>query len=131
MPSSGGMGPERELEERSRRRRCVSLPNDGGMVPETLVEERLRSCKYEREESCVGREERLRNVLGREREMTLVCGEHVMPCHEHGFGLDGFHEERMEEDALAEGSQEERRERRACPSGEREVTSKVFVVVIM
>lgn len=45
------MEPERELEERSRRRRLVSWPKDGGMVPETLVEERLRSCRDEREES--------------------------------------------------------------------------------
>lgn len=120
------MGPERELEERSRRWRWVSWPNEGGMGPETLVEERLRSCRDEREESCGGREERLRNVLGRDREMTLFCGEHVMPCHEHGVGLDGSHEERTEEDALAEGSEAERRQRRALPSAEREETSNVL-----
>lgn len=100
------------------------------MVPEILVEERLRSCSDEREASCEGIEERLRNMLGREREITLFCGEHVMPCHVHGVGLDGFQEERIEDDALAEGSAAERRERRACPSGEREVTSNFFVIVV-
>lgn len=69
-------------------------------------------------------------MLGIEREITLVCGEQEMPCHEHGVKLDGFHEERIEDDSLAEGSAEERRERRACPSGEREVTSKVLFMVI-
>lgn len=98
-------------------------------MPETLVEERLRSCRDDREDSCWGREERLRNVLGREREMTLFCGEHVMPCQVHGVGLDGFHVERMEEEALAEGSAAESRERRACPSGEREVTINILVRV--
>jgi hypothetical protein len=99
------------------------------MEPETLVEERLRSCRDEREESCEGRDERLRNMLGRDTEMTLSCGEHAMPCHEHGVGLDGFHEERTEEDALKEGSVVERRERRAFPSAEREETSNVLVIV--
>lgn len=41
------------------------------MEPEMFVEERLRSWREEREEREEGREERLRNVLGIEREMTL------------------------------------------------------------
>lgn len=99
-------------------------PNEGGMKPETLVEERLRSWREEREESCEGSEERLRNVSGRESEMTLFCGEQVMPCHEHGVWLDGFHEESIDdEDDLGDGLVS--KERRACPSGEREVTGTV------
>lgn len=41
------------------------------MEPEMLVEERLRSWREERDEREEGREERLRNVLGIETEMTL------------------------------------------------------------
>lgn len=41
------------------------------MVPETLEEERLSSWSDEREESCGGKEVMLRNMLGRERDMTL------------------------------------------------------------
>lgn len=116
------MAPERELEERSKRRRFVSWPKEGGIVPEMLVEERLSSCNEEREESCGGREERLRNVLGREMEMTLFCGEQVMPCHEHGVWVLGFHEERIDEDAaFADGPPAaDKSERRASPSAERE-----------
>ena len=62
-------------------------------------------------------------MSGIEREMTLPCGEQVMPFHEQGVELEGFHEERTEGDDLAAG----RRERRACPSGERQVTP-IFVV---
>jgi len=63
-------------------------------------------------------------VSGIEREMTLPCGEQVMPFHEQGVELEGFHEERTEgDDDFAAG----RRERRACPSGERQVTP-IFVV---
>lgn len=78
------MGPERELEERSRRRRLVSWPKEGGIVPEMFVEERLRSWRKESEEIAGGIEERFRKVFGRDREITLFWGEHVMPCHEHG-----------------------------------------------
>lgn len=99
-------------------------------MPEILVEERLRSCREEREESCKGKEERLRNVLGREREITLLCGEHVMPCQEQGFGLDGFHEESTDEDDFADGSAAERRDKRACPSGEREETNSTAFFMI-
>lgn len=52
-----------------------------------------------------------------------------MPCHEHGVGLDGFQVERTDEDAFADGSAAERRERSACPSGDREATRFVLVVV--
>ena len=63
-------------------------------------------------------------MSGIEREMTLPCGEQVMPFHEQGVELEGFHEERTEgDDDFAAG----RRERRACPSGERQVTP-IFVV---
>lgn len=119
------MGPNRELEERSRRRRLLSCPKEGGIVPEMLVEERLRSWRDEREESSEGKEERLRKMLGREREITLFCGEHVIPCHEHGVWLDGFHEESTKGDCFAG-----RRERRAWPSGDREET-KVSLVIVM
>lgn len=95
------------------------------MLPEMLVEERLRSWRDEREESCGGREERLRKILGRESEITLFCGEHVMPCHEHGVWLDGFHEESTEEDSFA-GT----RESRAWPSEDREVTVVSLVIVM-
>lgn len=94
----------------------MSMPNEGGIVPETLVEERLSSCRYERDDSFGGSEVRLRNVFGSESEITLFCGEHVMPCHEHGVRLEGSHEDRIEEDNLDEGSVAARRERRACPS---------------
>jgi hypothetical protein len=107
----------------------MNKPKEGGIDPEILVEERLRSCREEREDSCEGSEERLRNVLGREREITLFCGEHVMPCQEHGVRLDGFHEERIDEDAFADGSAAEIRERRASPSEDREATTNVLVMV--
>lgn len=126
-PSSGGMGPERELEERSRRRREEREPKEGGIGPEMLVEERLRSWREEREESCEGRKERLRNVFGMESEITLFCGEQVIPCHEQGVKFDGFQEQRIGD--LELGSEDERRERRAMPSGEREVTSSGATVV--
>ncbi|KAM0018459.1 hypothetical protein Hdeb2414_s0026g00674321 [Helianthus debilis subsp. tardiflorus] len=82
-----------------------------------LVEERLRSWRDEREESCGGRDERLRKVLGIEMEITLFCGEHVMPCHEHGVGEDGVHDGRVV--VLEREPPEERRESKASPSGER------------
>lgn len=106
------MCPEMEFEERSRRRRCGNEPNDGGIWPEMLVDERLRSWREERDESCGGIEERLRNVFGIEREMTLFCGEHVIPCHEHGVIEDGFHEDRTVEEVLERESAEVRRESR-------------------
>lgn len=116
------MGPEIEFDERSSSRRCGKEPNDGGIWPEMLVEERLRSWREEREESCGGREERLRNVLGIERDITLFCGEQVIPCHEHGVSEDEFHEERMLEEVLEREPAEERRESRVWPSGERAET---------
>lgn len=68
-------------------------------------------------------------MSGIEREMTLPCGEQVMPFHEQGVELDGFHEERRTEgDDFAAGPAADRRERRACPSGERQVTC-IFVRV--
>ena len=45
-----------------------------------------------------------------------------MPCQEHGVLLFGFHEERIDEDAFADGSAADRRDRRASPSGESEKT---------
>lgn len=42
-----------------------------------------------------------------------------MPFQEQGVEVDGFHEERTEDD--------ETRERRACPSGERQVSCCMFV----
>jgi len=64
---------------------------------------------------------RLRKVSGIEREITLDCGEQVIPLHEHGVDVEGFHEERREGDDVAS-------ERSACPSGEREVTC-IFVML--
>ena len=61
--------------------------------------------------------------------MTLFCGEHVMPCHEHGVWLDGFHEERIDEDAFADGPAAEIRERRVSPSEDREATKIVLAMV--
>lgn len=55
-------------------------------------------------------------MSGIESEITLDCGEQVMPFHEHGVEVEGFHEERREGDEVA-------RERSACPSGEIELTS--------
>lgn len=104
------MFPKMEFEERSRRRRCGKEPNDGGIWPEILVDERLRSCREEREESCGGIKERLRNVFGIEREMTLFCGEHVTPCHEHGVIEDEFHDERTADEVLERESAEVRSE---------------------
>jgi len=69
----------------------------------------------------------LRKVSGIEREITLPCGEQVIPFHEHGVELDGFHEERTGDDFAAEPAAG-RRERRDCPSGERQVTP-IFVRV--
>lgn len=61
--------------------------------------------------------------------MTLPCGEQVMPFHEQGVEVDGFHEERTEgDDFAAAGVASERSERRACPSGERQATC-IFVMV--
>ena len=91
----------------------------------------MRNCKEERKETCGGREERLRNVIGREREITLSCGEQVMPCQEHGVWLFGFHEERIDEDAFADGSAADKRERRASPSDERELTKSVLVMAML
>lgn len=51
-----------------------------------------------------------------------------MPCHEHGIKFEGFHEESIDDDALAEGPAAEMRERSASPSGESEET-KVFDIV--
>lgn len=70
----------------------------------------------------------MRKVSGIEREMTLPCGEQVMPFHEQGVELEGFHEERTEGDDCAAGPAADRRERRACPSEERQVTP-IFVRV--
>lgn len=53
----------------------------------------------------------------------------MTPCHEQGVWLDGFHEERTEEEDFAEGSAEDIRERRACPSGEREETCSIFIMI--
>lgn len=111
-PSSDGIGPEREFEERSRSLRWVSFPNEGGIGPERLVEERFRNCREEREERS-GIEDRLRKVSGIETEMTLLSAEHVMPYHEHGVWSCGSQEEKSDGDGLL-------RERRAWPSDERE-----------
>lgn len=46
----------------------------------------------------------------------------MTPCHEQGVWLDGFHEERTEDEEEEEEPKAVRRERRACPSEEREVT---------
>lgn len=54
-----------------------------------------------------------------------------MACHEQGVELDGFQEERIEEDDFADGSAEERRERRASPSGDREATKSTNVLVMV
>ena len=59
------------MEERSNNRRWVSRPKEAGIEPDTLVDERLRSCKEEREDNSGGKNERFKNVLGREIEMTL------------------------------------------------------------
>nr|GME04775.1 hypothetical protein TSUD_42450 [Ipomoea batatas] len=96
---------------------------DGGIEPEMLVEERLRSCRDEREESCGGKDERLRKVLGIESEITLSCGEQVMPFQEHGVGVEGFQEERTDDDDLEYGSADFSRESRVSPSGERPSTA--------
>lgn len=70
----------------------------------------------------------LRKVSGIEREITLPCGEQVMPFHEHGVELVGFHEERTEclgDDLGAPDT----RESKACPSEERQVITSIFVRV--
>lgn len=85
------------------------------------MEERFRSWRDEREERDGGRDERFRNVLGREIEITLFCGEHLIPCHEHGVGDDEFHEERE--------LPEERRESRVSPSGDKAESGGGMVVV--
>lgn len=71
FPNSGGISPEMEFEDRSKRRSWEKEPKEAGMVPEMLVVERLRSWRDEREEREEEREERLRNVSGIEREITL------------------------------------------------------------
>lgn len=71
----------------------------------------------------------MRNILGRETDMTLFCGEQVMPCQEQGVELDGFQVERIEEDCLTKGSEEERRERRTWPSWDKDVTTWVLIIV--
>lgn len=46
----------------------------------------------------------------------------MTPCHEHGVWLDGFHVERTGDEEEEEEPKAVRRERRAWPSEEREVT---------
>lgn len=65
-----------------------------------MVEERLRSWREESEASSEGKAERLRNVFGIEIDMTLFCGEHVIPCQEHGVWLDGVQEDKTADDDL-------------------------------
>lgn len=81
---------------------------------EMLEEERLRSWREVREEM-ERRELRLRKVLGRKRAMTLLVGEQVIPCQEQGLEEEGDHEGRRGYEMV--GSIE----RRASPSGERQV----------
>lgn len=64
----------------------------------------------------------MRNVLGIEREMILSWGEQVMPCQEHGVGLEGSQEERTGDDFVKSESAAEIRERRAFPSEDSELT---------
>lgn len=66
-----------------------------------------------------GRVVRLRKVLGREREMTLFCGEQVTPFHWHGVGREGSQVETGEE--AGEGwSVALNRDSRASPSEDKE-----------
>lgn len=89
------------------------------MEPEMLAAERLRSCKYVREEMEEEKVVRLRKVLGREREMTLFCGEQVTPFHWHGVGWEGSQVESGEE--AGEGMSDAlRRDSRASPSEDKE-----------
>lgn len=69
-----------------------------------------------------GRVVRLRKVLGREREMTLFCGEQVTPFHWHGVGWEGSQVESGEEAGEAgEGRSEDlSRDSRASPSEDKE-----------
>lgn len=87
-----------------------------------LVDERFKSWSDESDESCDGSEERFKKVFGIEREMTLFCGEHVMPCHEHGVGEDEFHVDKIGDESLERESPEVRRESKASPSGDTAVT---------
>ena len=112
-PSSAGISPEIELLERSRTLREEREPRYGGISPEMLHEERLRICREERTESSGGRAERLRKTLGKEREMTRVSGEQLTPGHEHGVASFGFH------DGSGDDNDDEMRERRERPSGDR------------
>lgn len=92
--SEAGSGPVREFEERSRRR-SDGREGKEGIVPEMLDEERLSSWSSGKDDSAEISEpveERLRKVLGRDREMTREDGEHVTPCQEHGVDDDDSHE---------------------------------------
>jgi hypothetical protein len=61
-------------------------------VPEMLQVERFSSWRDDSEARSGGSKERLRKVLGRERDTTRLCGEHVTPCHEHGVEAVGSHD---------------------------------------
>lgn len=78
----------------------MRAPKEAGIVPEMLVAERFRSWRDERDDRESERDERLRNVSGMEREMTLFCGEHVTPCHEQGLSVLGFQEDRIGDDCV-------------------------------
>jgi hypothetical protein len=48
LPSSGGMGPERSMNERWRYSRLVRLKSSGGMGPERLLPRRSREVRLDR-----------------------------------------------------------------------------------
>jgi len=60
MPSSGGIGPVRELEDKSMDSTEMSPPIAGGITPDKPYPDRLRPVT-----------------------MPTSPGRHVMPCHEH------------------------------------------------
>jgi hypothetical protein len=79
------MSPVSAFGDRSSTRSVDSDAYEGRMTPEMLQVERLSSCSEESEASGGDSEDRLRKVLGSERDTTWLCGEHVTPCHEHGI----------------------------------------------
>ena len=74
------------------------MPNEAGIEPDMLVVDRFRNCREESEESCVGSDERFRNVFGSDSEITLCVGEHVMPFHEQGVDEDRSQDDNTDDD---------------------------------
>ncbi|GAU13291.1 hypothetical protein TSUD_42450 [Trifolium subterraneum] len=122
------MEPESEVAAAPNVVRLVNSPNCEDYLEDKELQEwnQLKSLKKgqgvedERvDQKKVGLSQKDWLKRGIEREITLDCGEQVIPFHEQGVEVEGFHEERREGDDVA-------RERSASPSDERDITCSIF-----